>query len=117
MKLSVIVPVYNAEKYLENTINSILKNIKDDAEIILIDDGSKDNSGKIADNMTKLDSRVKVYHKENGGVSSARNLGMSKAQGEYITFVDADDIVCNNIMNSVVGGGYARCTYIPALHI
>lgn len=90
-KISIIVPVYNAEKYLHRCIDSILTQTFSDFELLLIDDGSTDNSGAICDEYAKTDSRIKVFHKENGGVSSARNLGLAKAHGEWIAFVDADD--------------------------
>ena len=94
-KISVIVPVYNTEKYLARCIESILAQTFTDFELLLIDDGSKDNSGTICDEYAAKDSRVRVFHKENGGVSSARNMGLDNASGEWITFVDSDDIVYN----------------------
>ena len=90
-KISVIVPVYKAEKYLHRCVDSILSQTFTDFELLLINDGSPDNSGTICDEYAQKDSRVRVFHKENGGVSSARNLGLRKANGEYITFVDSDD--------------------------
>lgn len=90
-KISVIVPVYKAEKYLHRCVDSILSQTFTDFELLLINDGSPDNSGAICDEYAQKDSRVRVFHKENGGVSSARNLGLRKANGEYITFVDSDD--------------------------
>ena len=94
--ISVIVPVYNTEKYLHRCIDSILAQTYTDFELLLIDDGSTDSSGAICDEYALRDSRVRVFHKENGGVSSARNLGLDNAQGEWITFVDSDDwIACN----------------------
>lgn len=92
-KISVIVPVYNVEKYLPRCIDSILSQTFTDFELILIDDGSPDNSGKICDEYAEKDSRVRVFHKPNGGVSSARNLGLDKASGEWITFIDSDDYI------------------------
>ena len=89
--ISVIVPVYNAERYLARCIDSILSQTFTDFELLLIDDGSPDGSGKICDEYAKKDLRVHVYHKENGGVSSARNLGLDRAKGEWVVFVDADD--------------------------
>lgn len=89
--ISVIVPVYNAKKYLHRCIDSILSQTFTDFELLLIDDGSKDKSGAICDEYAVKDNRVRVFHKENGGVSSARNLGLDNAEGEYVTFVDADD--------------------------
>lgn len=89
--ISVIVPVYNSEKYLHRCIDSILAQTYTDFELLLIDDGSTDSSGAICDEYARKDSRVRVFHKKNGGVSSARNLGLDNAQGEWITFVDTDD--------------------------
>lgn len=91
--ISVILPVYNVEKYLKRCLGSILSQTYKNLEILLIDDGSTDQSGQICDEFAKLDSRVRVWHKENGGVSTARNLGIEQAKGEYITFVDPDDYV------------------------
>lgn len=91
--ISIIVPVYNVEKYLCECIDSILSQTYEKFELILVDDGSPDNSGKICDEYAEKDKRIKVIHKENGGVSSARNMGLDNANGEYITFVDSDDIV------------------------
>ena len=90
-KISVIVPVYNVEKYLRQCLDSILAQTFTDFELLLIDDGSPDTSGTICDEYAALDSRVRVFHKENGGVSSARNLGLDNARGEYVYFIDADD--------------------------
>ena len=90
-QISVIVPVYNVEKYLAECVDSVLSQTFTDFELLLIDDGSKDGSGAICDEYAAKDSRVRVFHKENGGVSSARNLGLDNANGEWIVFVDADD--------------------------
>lgn len=92
-KVSVIIPVYKAEKYLNRCLESLVNQTLREIEIILVDDGSPDNSGKICDEYAKIDNRVKVIHKENSGVSSARNVGLENATGEYIAFVDADDYV------------------------
>lgn len=89
--LSIIVPVYKVEQYLPKCIESILNQSFKDFELILVDDGSPDDSGKICDNYAKQDNRIRVMHKENGGLSSARNAGLDIAQGEYIGFVDSDD--------------------------
>ena len=89
--LSVIVPVYNVETYLPRCVDSILQQSYENMEVILVDDGSQDGSGKICDEYAARDSRVKVIHKENGGLSSARNAGLDTAAGEYLTFVDSDD--------------------------
>lgn len=91
VKVSIIMPVYNSEKYLEHAVNSILSQDFDDFELILVDDGSPDNSGKICDDFAKKDKRVKVIHKQNGGICSARNAGLDLAQGEYVGFCDNDD--------------------------
>ena len=91
--LSVIVPVYNVERYLRECLDSILASTFTNYELLLIDDGSTDSSGSICDDYSGKDARVKVFHKLNGGVSSARNVGMEHAQAEWITFVDADDMV------------------------
>lgn len=91
--ISVIVPVYNTEKYLDQCIQSVLAQTYTNWELLLIDDGSTDSSGTICDNYVEQDSRIKVFHKENGGVSSARNLGLDNAKGEWITFIDSDDWV------------------------
>lgn len=101
-KISVIVPVYNAEKYLRRCIDSILAQTFTDFELLLIDDGSKDKSGEICDEYARKDNRVKVFHKENGGVSSARNLGLDNAQGEWITFVDSDDYLKSEFISCLV---------------
>ena len=93
MLVSVIVPVYKAEKWLHRCVDSILAQTMTDFELLLIDDGSPDKSGEICDEYAAKDSRVRVFHKKNGGVSSARNLGLDNAQGEWISFVDADDWV------------------------
>ena len=101
--VSIIVPVYNTEKFLHRCIDSILTQTYTDFELLLIDDGSKDSSGSICDEYAEKDSRVRVFHKENGGVSSARNLGLDNAQGEWITFVDSDDYIEENYLKSFEG--------------
>lgn len=98
-KVSIIVPVYNVEKYIEKCLKSLTSQSYKNIEIILIDDGSKDNSGKICDTYKRKDSRIKVIHKENAGVSEARNSGIQKATGKYLCFVDADDFVMNDYVN------------------
>ena len=101
--ISVIVPVYNVEKYLRRCLDSILVQTYSNIEILLIDDGSTDQSGKICDEFAKLDSRVRVFHKENGGVSTARNLGIEQAKGEYITFIDSDDYADEELISYLYG--------------
>ena len=103
MKLSIIVPVYNAEKHLDKTITNILEQTFTDFELLLIDDGSKDRSGDICDNWSKKDSRVKVIHQENTGVGGARNAGLEVAQGEYIGFVDNDDLIHPQMYEILLG--------------
>ena len=93
--ISVIVPVYKVEAYLEECINSIINQTYKNLEIILVDDGSPDNSGIICDKYAKKDERIKVIHKENGGLSDARNAGIDVVTGKYITFIDSDDYIEN----------------------
>lgn len=92
-KISVIVPIYNVEKYLKQCIDSLLNQTLKDIEIVLVDDGTKDNSGKIADEYKSKFDNIKVIHQENGGLGPARNTGIDNATGEYIAFVDGDDWV------------------------
>ncbi len=96
--ISVIVPVYNVEKYLDKCINSIVNQTYKNLEIILVDDGSTDNSGKMCDDFAKQDSRIRVFHKENGGQCTARNLALDNAEGDYIAFVDSDDFISENML-------------------
>lgn len=96
--ISIIVPVYKAEKYLHRCINSVLAQTNEDWELILVDDGSPDNSGEICDEYAKKDSRIRVFHKENGGVSSARNLALDNAVGDYICFLDSDDYISKDYL-------------------
>lgn len=102
MKVSVIIPVYNAEKFLKKTINSVLSQTYSNLEIILINDGSTDNSRLICENFKKADNRIKLINKENAGVSSARNDGINLATGTYITFVDSDDYINRNFIESAI---------------
>lgn len=95
-EISIIVPVYKVEQFLPRCIDSILNQTFTDFELILVDDGSPDNCGRICDEYAKKDSRIRVIHKENGGVSSARNIGINEAKGKYIMFCDSDDYVDNN---------------------
>ena len=91
--ITVIVPVYKAEKYVLRCVDSILAQTFTDFEVLLIDDGSPDRSGEICEEYAQKDARVRVFHKDNAGVSSARNLGLDNAKGEWVTFVDSDDWV------------------------
>ena len=96
--VSVIVPVYNVELYLKECVDSIINQSFDNIEIILVDDGSTDNSSNICDEYSKIDERVKVIHKSNGGLSSARNVGINEAKGKYIMFVDSDDVISKTMI-------------------
>lgn len=91
--ISIIVPIYKVEEYLEKCVKSIISQTYRNIEIILVDDGSPDNCGKLADDLAKTDPRIKVIHKANGGLSSARNAGIDVAEGDYIGFVDSDDTI------------------------
>lgn len=95
--ISVIVPVYNVAEYLRECLDSIISQTYTNLEIILVDDGSTDNSGKICDEYEKIDERIKVIHKENGGLSDARNAGLDICRGDYIGFVDSDDCISPNM--------------------
>lgn len=97
--VSVVVPIYGVEDYLENCVNSILNQTYKNIEIILVDDGSPDKCGKICDDYAILDSRVKVLHKKNGGLSDARNVGIEVACGKYITFIDSDDYISEDYIS------------------
>lgn len=119
--LSIIIPVYNAERYLSACLDSILEQDFTNYEILLIDDGSSDNSGKVCDDYLLRDNRIKVFHKTNGGVSSARNVGIKNAHGEWVYFCDSDDKVLPEGLKlmvshsydgevSMVMGGFKRCT-------
>jgi glycosyltransferase involved in cell wall biosynthesis len=100
--VSVIIPVYNVEKFLRMSLDSIAAQTYKNWETILVDDGSKDGSGLICDEYAKKDPRFRVIHKENGGVSRARNLGIETAQGKYVMFVDSDDVVRENYLSEMV---------------
>jgi len=100
--ISVIIPIYNTEKYLPKCIESILSQTYGNFELLLINDGSVDNSGRIIDKYALNDDRIQVFHKENGGVSSARNFGIDNAKGDWICFIDSDDYVNPDYLNSFV---------------
>lgn len=110
--ISVIVPVYNVEKYLNRCIDSIINQTYKNLEIILVDDGSPDNCGKICDEYAKKDSRIKVIHKENGGLSDARNAGINISIGKYITFVDSDDYLELNFIETLYNLNKKNNTFI-----
>ena len=101
-KLSIIVPVYKVEQYIYKCLDSILKQTFTDFELILVDDGSPDNCGKICDEYAQKDERVRVIHKVNGGLSDARNFGLTEAKGEFISFIDSDDWVDLDLYSDVL---------------
>lgn len=107
MFFSIVVPVYNVEKYLTECIESILDQTFSDFELILVDDGAKDNSPKICDIYAEKDNRVKVIHKFNGGLSDARNVGTEVASGEYLIYIDSDDYIADN--------KFLECVYQSAI--
>lgn len=101
-KVSVVVPVYNVEDYLKRCIDSILHQTYKNIEIILVDDGATDKSGQICDEYARKDSRIRVVHQKNRGLSGARNTGIDIAAGEYITFIDSDDYVADNYIEELI---------------
>ena len=101
-KISVIIPVYNTFDCLERCVNSICSQTYDNLEIILVDDGSTDGTGELCDKLGAKDFRIRVYHKENGGASSARNLGLRNAVGDYVGFVDSDDYIDLDVYKMMV---------------
>lgn len=116
--VSVIVPIYKVEQYLTHCVNTIVNQSYSNLEIILVDDGSPDNCGKMCDEFASQDSRIKVIHKQNGGLSDARNAGIDVATGDYITFVDSDDYVMPNMIESLMkvivnaNADIVQCNYI-----
>lgn len=100
--VSIIVPVFNAERWLKECLDSIIYQSYQYLDIILVDDGSTDESGKICDQYARKDARIKVIHTKNGGVSSARNLGLDSAQGEYVSFIDSDDFVDTHYISAML---------------
>lgn len=102
IKVSVIVPVYNVEKYLDDCLESIINQTYHNIEIILVDDGSKDNSPHLCELWAKRDSRIKIIHKENAGLGMARNTGLDHARGDYVYFVDSDDYIELNLIETCV---------------
>ena len=101
MIYSVIVPIYKVEKYLEKCITSILNQSFTDFELILVDDGSPDSCPQICDNFALKDSRIRVIHKKNGGLVSARNIGIQAAKGDYICYVDGDDWIHKDMLSEI----------------
>lgn len=116
--VSVIVPIYNVEAYLLRCVNSIKEQTYNNLEIILVDDGSPDNCGRICDELAKTDGRILVIHKENGGLSDARNRGLDAATGEYIVFVDSDDYIAPSFIMTLyhhlieTDSDVALCSYM-----
>ena len=100
--ISIILPVYNTEKYIKDCINSIMKQYYLEFEVIVVDDGSSDNSINIIKSTIKDDKRFKIYHKRNGGISSARNFGITKASGKYVMFIDSDDCIQYNTLSKMI---------------
>ncbi|MEE0974576.1 MAG: glycosyltransferase [Muribaculaceae bacterium] len=116
-KISVIIPIYNVEKYLPQCLDSILAQTFTDFELILVNDGSKDRSGNICDEYAQKDSRIVVIHKENGGASSARNRGLDIAKGEWISFIDSDDYVTPNLLSNLTSkSGNDTSLIISGIH-
>lgn len=113
--ISIVIPVYNAERYINKCIDSVLSQSYANWELLLIDDGSSDDSGRICDGYSKKDDRIRTFHKRNGGVGSARNVGIEQASGDFITFIDSDDWIssqyiadfvrCNPQRKSIVVSG------------
>ena len=101
-KISIIVPVYNVEQYLERCVKSIMKQTLDNFELLLINDGSSDNSGQLCDELSQKDTRIRVFHIQNGGVSNARNLGIQSSRGEWISFIDSDDFVTEDYLETLL---------------
>lgn len=101
-KVSVIVPVYKAEKYILRCLDSLLAQTFSDFELLLIDDGSPDRCGEICDEYARKDSRIRVFHKKNGGVSSARNLGIDNSNGDFLCFFDADDLIPKDSLSALI---------------
>ncbi len=101
MKYSIIIPVYNCAEYLEKCVSSVRNQMGENVEILLIDDGTPDDSGKIADQLASACSRISVFHKGNGGAASARNVGIEKATGEYLIFLDGDDTVAEDFFSFI----------------
>ena len=102
MLLSVIIPVYNVEKYLDKCVQSVVDQTYSDLEIILVDDGSTDSSGMLCDNWKEKDRRISVIHKNNGGLSSARNTGIAAAKGDFISFIDSDDFIESEMYETMI---------------
>ena len=117
IKVSIIIPIYNTAKYLKACLDSIINQSHQNLEIILVDDGSTDTSGKIADTYAKNDSRIKVIHQKNAGQSAARNAGLKIASGEYISFIDSDDTVDEDFIKKLLSPYQEKNTAITVCGI
>ena len=106
-KISVIVPVYNVEAYLERCVESILKQTYSNLEILLVNDGSTDASGYLCDQLASINENIRVFHIENRGVSNARNLGIEQSRGEWLTFIDSDDFITNDYLETLISAARA----------
>lgn len=117
--ISVVVPIFNSEKYLKDCLNSIRNQTIFDFEVLCIDDGSTDNSKSVCESFAKEDARFVLYTKRNGGVSSARNLGLEKVKGEYVCFIDSDDIIANDYLEHLKElsqtGDFCICNYTRSI--
>jgi len=102
--VSVIVPIYNSEKYVHECVDSVIRQTYDNIEILLIDDGSTDNSGKICDEYAASDSRIRVFHQSNHGLSYSRNVGLHENRGDYVAFIDSDDSYYDNTIEILLSG-------------
>ena len=121
--ISVIIPVYNVEKYLNECLNSVCSQTFENLEIILVDDGSTDDSSKICDEWSAKDSRVRVIHQLNAGLSEARNSGLKYCKGDYILYIDSDDSIEEDLVESLMNliekhnVDIAMCTHLSLIHI
>lgn len=119
LKFSIVVPIYNVERYLKQCVNSILEQSYKNFEIILVDDGSQDNCPYICDEYAEQDERIKVIHKTNGGLSDARNSGIGEASGDYILFIDSDDLIEKNSLNDIActikGNNFPDVVFLEAI--
>ena len=111
-KISIIIPIYNSEKYINNCVNSIINQSYQDFELILVNDGSTDRSGVICEELSVKDNRIKIYHKENGGAASARKYGVEKAKGEWILFSDSDDLMPDGAIEDLISKDNGNCELI-----
>lgn len=109
--ISIVIPVYNVDQYLSACLSSVLNQSLENIEVLLVDDGSSDGSALICDKYSEKDSRVRVFHKNNGGVSSARQYGLERAQGKWVLFVDADDYCRETLSNACIHGVKMRILF------